>query len=239
MEYTHLKDATDIDQITILLYGKSGVQKTRLAAQVPDVLFLACDTGQYGGMLSAMEFDPLFIKVTSYGQYQNLIPELEKDAGKEWKTLVIDSITSFRRIVMRNILLLTGREVPRFDEWNLCVERMRTALNTLGALNANLIITATELVTKDEDSGRIIEGGPDLPGKLAVEVPTAVDIALHLYTKVGFTKEGKRFVNYLMSSTPDEIWVGKDRTGTLAIECPTSFDSLKHLFIQEKEVKNV
>jgi len=228
-KYDILDEETSLAQVTILLYGQSGVGKTFLAAQTPGPLFLTCDTGQYGGVLSARQFKPKYVKISSYSQFQCLLPFLEKDAGKEFKTLILDSSTSFQKIIMKSILSLTSREIARFEDWNLCVERMRTAVNFLGALNSHLIITATEQLIRDELLGKLI-GGPNLPGKLAQELPAAVDIALHLYTRTGFDKSGRKTVTYLMSSAPDEIWVGKDRTGTLPVECPTSFEILKPLF---------
>ena len=229
----------EIEQYSFLFYGGSGSGKTSLAAQFIEIgqtLFLSCDTGKYGGLLSGRRYSPLQIRLNTYDDYLKCIEHLEKDAGERFRVCILDSVTSFQRIVMQHILRLSGREVARFEDWSLCVERVRTALNKLGGLRCHLILTATEQLIRDELIGKLI-GLPNLPGKLAHELPAAVDVVLHLYTRTGYDKTGKKQVNYLMSSTPDELWVAKDRTALLPVEAATDFKTLKILFEGKEVIK--
>lgn len=213
----------------VLLYGTSGSGKTYLAAQFPEPLFLACDPGPLGGLSSVRRFSPLYKRVQRYEDLLNALPVLRREAGRAFQTVVVDSVTYLQRIVMQQILSRTGREIPRFEDWNLCVERLRHLIVSFGELNCNLVMTALELLSKDEFTGRLL-GHPNVPGKLAQELPATVDIVLHLYTRTGYTAQGQRQVQYMFSSAPDEIWVAKDRTGLLPKEAPASWESISILF---------
>lgn len=217
IEYQQVDQTTQ--NLSLLIYGSSGAGKTVLSAQSPKqpVLFLSCDPGTAGGLTSAVRFKPLQVKITSWSQFMQLLPQLEKDAGIKFNTLVLDSITYFQRIVMQSILTLTGREIARFEDWNLCVERLRNAINKLASFNCSLIMTATEQLIRDEITGKV-QGLPNVPGKLAQELPAATDICIRLFTRTGFDQTGKKIVRYMFQSTPDEMWTGKDRTGLLPPE---------------------
>ncbi len=217
---------------SFLLYGASGTGKTRLACQFPRPLVLACDPGSYGGMLSGAKYGPKYVLIQTYQQYLAILPQLKQDAGKEFDTLVVDSLTYFQRITMYDILSRSGKELPRFEDWGLCQERLRNLLMVLSALPCNFVVTAVENIDKDELTGRIM-GTPSVPGKLARELPQAVDACLHLFVSSGYDTQGKRKVAYKMSSAPDDIWQAKDRTETLAPELPTEFASLAHLFVKD------
>jgi len=214
-----------------LFYGASGVGKTYLSAQFPDPLILACDPGKEGGALSALKFSPKVIRVNSYKQMVNLLPELRKLAGQEFKTLVVDSLSYLQRWVMDDILTVVGKEVPRFDDWNLNAQRVRSLVMGIGEIeNCHIIFTATESITKDEVVGRIY-GGPNLPGKLAIELPQACDVVGRLYARAGYDSNMKKTVVYRISFTPDEVWIGKDRSGLLPKDVETDihvFDPLLH-----------
>jgi hypothetical protein len=233
---------SDVSQYIFLVYGGSGTGKTRLAAQFPDPLFLSCDTGVMGGLLSGVQFTPKQVRLNTYQQLLALYPRLEAGANKDFKTLVLDSLTSFNQMVVRDIVAPTMRETPRFDDWNLAVARMRNVINKLASFGTHLIFTATEQIVKDELQGKT-NGLPNLPGKLAQEAPAGVDIVLHLYVKSGYGTDGKKKVTYCAATTPDDTWYAKDRSGTLAPEIvlpPTgAFEVFKHLFASNPSTKGV
>lgn len=233
-EYFTKIDHESVGQYLFLFYGGSGVGKTRLAAQAPGpVLFLSCDTGKMGGLLSAVQYTPLQVKVTNYQQLLSLYPRLAGGANKDYTTLVVDSLTSLNQMVVRDIIAPTFRETARFDDWNLAVARMRSIINKLAEFGSHVIYIATEQVVKDEQLGRMM-GLPNLPGKLSQEAPAGVDIVLHLTARSSFGADGKKKVIYTAATAPDEIWYAKDRSGTLPPEVviheSNSFQPFMHLF---------
>ena len=225
---------------TILLYGASGSGKTYLSGQFPNNLILACDPGPTGGAKSALlaherlelKWDkPKIVKVTSYDQLMNLIPQLDPYAHREggFDTITADSISYLQRIVMTNLLSKTGRETPRFEEWGLCVERMRNIINRLADFKCTTILTAVEQTQKDEYTQRIM-GTPDLPGRLARELPQACDVVLRLYTVSSLDPStGQDIIKYRFQSTPDDTWMARDRTGILPPRGDSNLESFKEL----------
>jgi len=233
-----------VGQYLFLLYGGSGAGKTTLAAQFPGpVMFISADVGVMGGLLSAVSLKRedqklLQIRLTSFSQLQSAYSNLERDfKNGVYKTLVLDSLTTLNQLIIRDILAMTAKEVPVFQDWNLSTARMRTTINKLASFGAHTIFTATEQVVKDEQQGRLM-GLPNLPGKLAQEAPAGVDIVLRLKTRMSFDAQTRKsVVTYLAQTAPDEIWYAKDRSATLPPEIILStpdgkptFNSLKHLF---------
>lgn len=241
------KKLTELPRVqhVVLLYGQSGSGKTFLASQFPKPAILACDPGELGGSRSVftaiekglIKEPPLWLKVDSYQTLLQAIQELPKliQAG-EVKTIVVDSVSYMQRLVMDDILARIMREIPRFEEWNLCVERMRHLIRKITELGADVVFTATDNMQRDELTGKIV-GGPNLPGKLAQELPQACGIVLRLFVTSGYNAQGKKEVVYKFQSAPDEMWYAKDTTGTLPAEGPVSIAPLLQILSGVKSEK--
>lgn len=231
---TLTNDGTQWQQRTVLIYGSSGVGKTHLAAQFPDPLLLSCDPGTLGGALSATKFGVKHLKVNSYSEILNLLPTLKANAGVEFKTIVVDSITYLGKLVLRHILQSVQREIPRFEEWNLNYTRTAMLINNLSELNCHVVFTAIDKVDKDEVTGKMM-GGPELPGKLSKELPQAVDICTRLLTTTGYDNQGKLQVKYKFRTVPDDIYFAKDRTQLLPKEGESDFATFVKPLFQDSE----
>lgn len=231
MSQEAIEEGGDVQRI-ILFYGPSGVGKTYLAAQFPDPLILSFDPGLLGGALSAAKFSPKQMKIDSYEQLMDGIPSLEEYAGKEFKTLVVDSASYLSRLVMRHILLKSGVEIPKFEQWNLLAERMRKLCLTLTDLDCHVIFNAVDTLQKNEVTGDIYIG-PDLPGKLAKELPQYCDVVakLKVISELKAVKgKAVRSPSYTYTIVSDGTYVAKDRTGLLDTEGPSTYESFEVLF---------
>ena len=227
-----LQPTTEWVQRTVVIYGPSGTGKTYLAAQFPDPLLLSCDPGVLGGAMSAMKFGVKQLKVNTYQEVMNLIPTLKANAGVEFKTLVIDSVTYLGKLVMKNILTNASREIPRFEEWGLNYARTANLINVFSEMNCHIVFTAIDSKNKDEMTGKIT-GGPDLPGKLSGELPQAVDICARLFTTTGYDNQGKLTTTYKFRTVPDDTYFAKDRTQLLPKEGLSDFITfIKPLFAE-------
>lgn len=233
LPWTILEPQTDWVQRIVLLYGPSGSGKTRLAAQFPDPLLLSCDPGTIGGATSAIEFGVKQMKIDSYDQVKNLIPTLKAGAGTHFKTLIIDSLSYLGKTVMRQVLLSSGREIPRFEEYNLNYARTAMLINNFAELKCHLVFTAVDKFDKDEVTGKIM-GGPELVGKLQKELPQACDVVARLFTSTAYDSNGKLQVKYQYRTVPDDMYVGKDRTQLMAKEGSTDINAFNVLFREDE-----
>jgi hypothetical protein len=232
----HTMDPTSEEwvQRIMLFYGPSGCGKTYSAGQLPSPLILGCDPGALGGALSAQKFGPKLMKIKSYQEVMNVLPLLKQAAiEKEFDVLVLDSLSYMAKMVMHAILAPLGREIPRFEEWNLNAERIRRLINNLVDIPAHIVFTCVDDMSKDETSGKVW-GGPSLPGKLSKELPQACDVVLRLFTQTSYGADGKLQVLYKFRSVPDDVWFAKDRTRLLPSEGIMSYDVLKPLFTRVK-----
>ena len=227
-----LTKGNEWQQRTFLFYGPSGVGKTRLASQFPGALILSCDPGTMGGAASAIE-GVKQMKVTSYEQLIGLIPTLQQYAGTEFKTLVVDSVTYMGKLSMTHILKSAGREMPRFDEFNLNYQRVTRLINNISELNCHIVFTAIDKMDKDETTGKMW-GGPDLVGKLGKELPQAVDVVCRLFTSSGYNSAGKLEVKYQFKSIPDDTYNAKDRLSILPPQAESTFEPFKPFFLNDE-----
>lgn len=232
LQITTLQDLEDQNDV-ICLYGNSGVGKSLLAAQFPKPLILACDPGLRGGMpRTADKYNPNVIIIKSFPHFVGTLQKVKPYAGKLYETLVVDSISFLTNMCLANIMSVVGREIPKFDEWNLNAGRMRKLLISICETPATIVITGLEGTVKDEVTGKIT-GGVDLPGKLAGEFPRHCTVVARLFVRTSYDKNGALSANYFMTTVGDDTWYAKDRTGLLPSVMPTSFDGLKILFKKE------
>lgn len=224
--------ADNWEQRTIVVYGKSGTGKTNLAAQFPKPLFLACDPGTLGGLETARKYKGVkFLKIDSWTKAQTILPILEQQAGKEFKTLIVDSITYLGRLCMDVILQSKGKEIPTFDEYKLNYARMCHFINKLSDLKCHIVFNALDQTTKDEKTGKVT-GGPSLPGKLTDELPQAVSICARLFAETSYDAQGKLTVTYKYRVVPDSTYYAKDRLELIPKEGIITGEKALEVFIK-------
>lgn len=227
-----LEKTTTWQQRTFLFYGPSGVGKTRLSSMFPNPLILSCDPGMLGGAASAKD-GVKQMKVANYDQLMSVFPTLQQYAGTEFNTLVVDSITYLGKLTMAHILKSVGREIPRFDEFNLNYARVARVINMFSDLRCHIIFTAIDKIDKDEVTGKMY-GGPDLVGKLSKELPQAVDTCCRLFVTTGYNNQGKLETKYRFRSVPDDMYIAKDRHSILPSEADSNFEVFKPFFMKEE-----
>lgn len=146
-------------------------------------------------------------------RYKNGVTQISgKDVLVE--TVIIDTIDEMSKRYMGEALRRSGKEVPKFDEWNLMIERTRSTcrqFKDLKNLGLNVVFCSHEGFDKS-DITSIVKAGPNLNGSLPEEVCAYMDLVLHLTVKNDTQGKEKR----AMSSARDGVFVGKDRTWALS-----------------------
>ncbi len=185
-----------------LFVGASGTGKTRAATTWPRrTLFIDCDDG----LLSVVDDIegisrvrvPIEVKMkttTIAGQQQgypivvdvvNALHDPKSDLYGKFATVVLDSMTSFGRAVLRYVLKLAGRTEPQIQDWGAQINLMEEvvlALRELRSMGTHIIVIAHDHADKDETDGRIMLR-PNVTGKLASSLPMWFDEVWHFETK--------------------------------------------------------
>jgi phage nucleotide-binding protein len=229
--------------INILIYGKSGVGKTRLAGSSDDVpsmrKVLVIDV-EGGAMTLAHTYpDVDVVRVKDWNDVANIYDILES-GNHDYSTVIIDSLTEAQKFNMNAVMIkrIAEREakgdvqdpdVPDMRAWGKNIEQMRRFVRAFRDLEMNTIFTALVKEEKNPRTG-VIEKMPSLSGKLAGEVAAFLDIVVYFYMKE-FDDEQKRII---ITQATDEV-VAKDRTGKLPLllEFPTMGEIMKYTVVSE------
>lgn len=145
-------DVADLgeEHIKLTLYGLNRVGKTSLACQFPKpLLLLSFEPNKSGGARSVTAIPGVrLFKITSSADALRLADELDKD--NEYKSVVVDSATSYQDLFLKEILgLSTLPEQLSFgtvsgEQYRQRSEKVKEGLRPFLNLEKHVIITAKE-----------------------------------------------------------------------------------------------
>lgn len=214
-------------RVNMLIYGESGIGKTRLAGSADAVpgmrRTLLIDVE--GGTLTLRNLYPEVesVRVKSWAEMQMVYDELFAGTH-DFTTIIVDSLTEVQKMSMDGIMRKLveefedrSAEVPGLREWNINLEQTRKFVRAFRDLPMNTIFTALVKADKNPRTGAM-KRKPSLSGKLGDEVSGFLDIVSYLYAKE-IDGVNKRFL--LCGQTEDTV--AKDRSNKLplTIEEPT------------------
>ena len=207
-------------KFNFLVYGLSGVGKTRLAGTAFDVpelcpiLLLNIEGGDL--TLRSLYPDIEAVRITSWDQLKKVYENLKQ--GKHgYKTVILDSLTEMQKMGMDHTMLQRhgddDQAVPEIKEWNINVEQVRKYVRLFRDLEGvNVILTALERVDIDKRT-QLSRKKPSLSGKVADEVSGFLDIVAYLYVQ-DIEKVNTRIL--LTGNIPGTV--AKDRSGQLPLQ---------------------
>ncbi len=223
-------DAANESGKTILIYGGSGAGKTYFAARAPKPLYIDIEGGKL--TILKMKLKLPILEPTSYPEIVEILsifsmgtPEPEgykvKIDGQvlHFNSIIIDTVDEMGRKVMQSILKDAKKEIPVFEQWNLCITRIRNLLESFRNLSrkgVNVFFLCHEELEKS-DLTKIVKGQPAIFGKLSEEIQAMVDIVFHLTVVNGVRQ---------VDAQPVGIWGGKDRTGSILKTEAADFDTI-------------
>lgn len=231
--------------LNMLIYGNSGMGKTRLGGSsdsVPEMRkVLVVDVE--GGTLTLTHSNPQvdIVRVETWAEVQAIYDELY--AGNTgYNTVILDSLTEIQKFNMYNVMRdlkvanpERSEDVPSMREWGINLEQMRKFVRAFRDLPMNVIFTALAKEEKNQKTG-MVHKKPSLSGKLADEVAAFLDIVCYMYVKE-IDGEMRRM---LLTTSTDE-YVAKDRTGKLplVIQNPTMMEIYKHIETNVPDINDI
>jgi ATP-dependent Clp protease ATP-binding subunit ClpA len=206
----------------MLVYGRSGVGKTRLAGsafEVPEMKRVLFVDIEGGSLTLRKEFpDVEQVRVKTWFEMQGLYDALFA-GGHGFSTVIVDSLTEIQKFNMSEIMrtLVDKNEerdldVPSLREWGKNLEQTRRFVRAFRDLPLNVIFTALEREDKDRMNRPVKL--PSLSGKMSNEVAAFLDIVLYYNVKEVHGTEGVKQLRVLQSQATEST-IAKDRSGLL------------------------
>ena len=216
--------------INMLIFGESGVTKTRTAGSacaVPEMAPVLLIDFEGGTLSLAGDYGNVeVVRAMSWKKVDELYGDLYNK--NPYKTVILDSLTETQKFCMQEVMRETviahperDRDVPAQREWGKSGEQITRLVRALRDLPCNTIFTALAHEQMN-DSGVVVKIRPGLPGQLKGNVPGYMDIVAYMYKKE-VVSGPNRTNKILMLTRGTEKITAKDRSGKLPplLEAPT------------------
>lgn len=196
-----------IENLKILLYGDSGVGKTRFCATMPKPLFLDADHG-----LRSIKIPCPFITINNWADLQQAYMLLSREEHS-FETVVIDSLSRVQKMCMDNVVeSYPSRRVydnlPSQQDWNKALDDLFHMISFFVSLPMNVVFTAHTKPRRFEDE----RAEPLLSGKNTISALTqSMDIVAYMFVQE--VEEGEKPVRKMGFDLAG--WWTKDRTDQL------------------------
>jgi hypothetical protein len=214
-----VKDADP--HVKVLLYGRNGNGKTRVAATAPKPLIVDINER---GTRSVRNYKGVKVLPVSRWDEITYAYWYLREGDHPYESVVLDTITMMQAVCIRHVLKESEDRDPNKDpaimsqrEWGKVAELMKPTLLNFRNLPMHVVFVAQERVVDDPDT-ETRERVPDLsPGSRATAT-ACVEVIGRVYQRevraVRNKREVKAWETRLLVGPHDE-YVTKDRTGSL------------------------
>ena len=225
--------------VKALIMGEPGAGKTRSASFWPDVFLADCEHGR----MSVADRKLPYVEISKTDDMFAVLEEMERQcklpiSQRRFKTLVIDTLDSFQRIVIQDRLRSERKDsFEGWKDWGFLEAKMSQFVSRLQNLRMNIVVNLHTKDTKDGgDDGPLIKG-PKLKGDLRDQIAAEFDLVGYMSTSWQAI-EGKRTLTRSIKWHPEPtIPMLKDRSGKLPAVTPITFstEDYTNLFIPMAE----
>lgn len=198
-----------VDGIKIVVYGESGVGKTRLCATADSPFIISAE----GGLLSLQGDNIPYVEVRSLQEVSDAYEFVMKsDEAKQYGTICIDSISELTEVCLLSIKkqMIQESDSGKIDArqaYGKVAESVGTMIRRFRDIpKRDVILVAKQKRVEDESGSNKYE--PYLPGKvLPFNLPYLVDEVFCMRVN----RDGTRY----LQTVGDYKYVAKDRSGKL------------------------
>lgn len=204
--------------IKAVLYGASGVGKTRQARTVPNPIIISAEEG----LMSVRGDNIPFTRITSMDHLLNVYQWCLRDpAARQFHTLYLDSISEMAEVCLA--AEKTKNKDPR-KAYGEAQDRMIDIIRHFRDIATHHCVFVAKMERiKDEMTGAMLYG-PMFPGqKLPQQVPYFFDEVFYLYDyKDPTTQQTTQWIKTRGNSQ----FIAKDRSGNLAEDEPADLGAI-------------
>jgi hypothetical protein len=229
-------DAAGEAHIKALILGEPSAGKTRSASFWPNPIFLDCEKGR----MSLADRRVPFVEIKSTSDSDAIVRMLEvecatrKPPQRKYKTVVLDTIDSFQKVVVGEILKAGRKEaLSGFQDWGLLDAKMNNFLGRLLRLPMNVIVNCHVQTTQDGDNGPLV-WEPRLQGSIRKAIAGDFDLVGFMTTHweaVNGQRELRRSIEW---HPRPNFPVLKDRSGQLPQFTDVTFTDDDYLTLFER-----
>lgn len=209
----------------VLLYGRNGKGKTRIACGAPGTLVIDVNEEGTKSIRNYPGVDVFHAK-----KWADVIWAywFLREGNHDYTTVVVDTLTQLQKLCMALVLKLgedrdpnRPPKTPAQRDWNQMSERMRPVIFDFRNLPMNVVFVCQERQDKrqeSEDGDVLVRYVPDLSPAVRGDAMTSVDIMGRVYrarTRVGKGKKEKIKWETRMLVGDHEDYETKDRTNQL------------------------
>lgn len=229
----------------VLAYGDSGTGKTVFALSFPGPTYVFDFDGKISSgaafyaqdrtRLEQIEYDAFTTSTQERpaARFEERLRDLEKLASAKtfpYKTVVLDSFTTFVEAMMREILQANPAiqrtrspttAIPAQLDYRIQNIHVKSLIGRILALPCHVVVTAHIKTEKDELTGRILNM-PNAPGGLAVHLPVVFEEVYRTFVEV---KGAER--SYCAQTQSDPQFMARSQIRGIAPTIRLAYESVK------------
>ncbi len=203
----------------VLVYGKSGIGKTRMIRTAPSPIIISSENKQ----ASLSKYDIPIIKVSSIADFEEALNLVTTKPYKKFKTICVDSVSDIAETAISEEK--KNHNDPR-KAYIVVQDHMLALLRQIrdSEIKKSWYIIAKAKMTQNDDGMDMY--GPKMPGRqMGPELPYLFD---YVFPMRLYGEDEESSYTYLQTSVIDDFkWEAKDSSGKLEVrENP----DLKELF---------
>jgi len=235
----------------VLLYGRNGKGKTRIAASATQGRTLIVDANEEGTM-SVQQYPNCYVHHCKKWSDLTYVYWYLREGDHRFETVVIDTLTQVQKLCMSAVLKIAEDRDPNRPpktpvqrDWNQMTERMKTIIFDYRNLPMNVVFVCQEKIdkTETEDGELYVRYVPDLSPAVRGDAMSAVAFIGRVYRKPVRVGKGKRekikWETRMLVGDHDD-YETKDRSGMLGhiVRNPTMdmmIEAAQHVKEEEEE----
>lgn len=224
-----------LQDLSMLIYGQSGIGKSTFASQAPNAFFIQTEPG-----LNALRV--LEEKATNWEDFCEIC-RLVAEGKHDYKTIVIDTIDMMYRLCADHICKKNGvtheGEGAHGKLYGLIKIELLRVLTKLAHLPYGLILISHSVdKEKATRTGTTTFTQPTVPESFRQIVIGLVDIILYCDVEPVLDKDGKQTSRRVMRSSPHADYDAKDRFGCLPEIAPLDFKTFADTMAKAGEAQD-